>query len=57
VENMYCRHIHADCRYLIICKNDIEGVCLKEIFGEETLLKPEYTPEEIMKRLKYFRNK
>ena len=57
MENMYCRHIHADCRYLIICKNDIEGVCLKEIFGEETLLKPEYTPEEIMKRLKYFRNK
>ena len=54
----YCEHIHADCEYLIVCKDHIDSSsCLRELFGDDVLSRPEYTPEAIIKRLIYFKNK
>jgi len=51
----YCEYIHADCEYLVICKKHTESICLRMLFGEEILLKPEYSPQAILKRLMFFR--
>jgi|GEM_PF-6392807 len=53
----YCEYIHADCEYLEICKERIEGICIKDILGEELILKPEYSPNAIKERILYFANK
>ena len=51
----FCEYKHEDCEYLTICKDIIENqVCIRDLLGEELIAKPEYSPEAIMKRIKYF---
>ena len=57
MEDNYCEYIHSDCDYLSLCKEKIEGICLKDLLGWELILKPEYSPNTIRQRLLYFQNK
>ena len=55
MENEYCEYSDSDCKYLAICKGIMEGyACLKDLLGEDLILKPEYSPEAIIKRIKHF---
>jgi len=53
----YCEHINADCGYLEICKERLEGICIRDLLGEKLILKPEYSPSAIKERILYFRRK
>jgi len=56
MEDNYCEYRHECCEYLIVCK-DFEGVCAKDLLGKELILQPEYSPEAILERIKFFKDK
>jgi len=54
----YCEYHDSECEYLTICRDHInEYACIKDLLGKDLIIKPEYSPEAILERITFYKDK